>query len=1136
MGRYALLRRLGEGGMAEVWQAELQGPAGFRKPVALKFVHAQAHDELLIEEARLGALLRHPNVVQVYELDRADDGRWFIAMELVEGPTLAQLVRTAGALPPRALRDVARQVTAGLAHAHTLPHGGGLVHLDIKPQNLLVDREGVVKVADFGISRLSGSRPAGGGFGTPGYVAPESFEEEQPCDARADVFAVGVCLWFAAIGRTPLKTSAGVGAEMLAFTAQQRVRRSRRALHRVWPGLEEVVYRCLAPEPADRYPSARELRQALTALPRPQGADLLEVLDGQHAPTAVAATPGPTPARTASATPARLIGRDRELRAVAEALTPGAVVTVKGLGGLGKTRLARAAGERLEARGDTVGWASLSGASDELALLAAVGRALKVALEGTRDEVARQLDFAVASASGVLVLDGPDAASDALRPLLSGWRAHGSVAFLVTARSALGLDPETVLELGPLSEADGVALLRARAPHAVEDEALAARLVRMLDGIPLAIELAAARSALLSLRSLVERVERQRFRLLRDRASGAGLAEMLREAWSDLAPWDRAALLQLSVFQGSFPFDAAETVVDVSAWSEAPWPLDVIDGLWRRSLIRVRTSASGPVLSVYRTVGGFARTQLADTDAVRAAEEQHGRWMARLGSPEALVALRRPGARARLRALSRHLNDLLAASRSARARGDLSVAVDTALAVAALVELRGPHSLGLELLSELTQVPSLPRAGEVWLALGGLRSGVHVEGADEALERALACAQGDPNLRAAVQRRQAEGLLYAGDAAGAEERCRQALAAAEEGGDQAVRCDARRWLGVILRRQGRLKESAQACTEALEGYRLRGDVLGIGLALMSLANARSSQGDTPAAVRLTAQARAQFEAAGAVGLGLTAQVNHACYRMGSADREEVRVELEGALAEQRRRGLVGAVVHTHLILGNAAMASGDDARAAELYAAGAVLARQIGHFTDLGVLLNNLGDVYLQQRRWDEALEQLREAEGQAARGSSREWRILVRGNLGTALARTEGPAEGAAVLRQAIEDAEASGYRLLRAVFLAELSEVLCMEGRVGEAEPAARAAVEGLEQLHVPRELAKARAALARVAALSGGAVEAADLLSAVEARMGAHPSRELVARVEEVAALLADRATDGPAPPRRHTPNEP
>ena len=179
VGRYVLHGILGQGGMARVYRAELLGPAGFRKMVALKIVLPEGLDAthaeetaFLVREARLGGMLRHPHIVDIYELGTIE-GVPFISMELVDGPTLSDLISSHGPLPPSIGIQFGLQLAEALCVAHNLDVGHakcGVVHRDLKPGNILIDPNGLAKIADFGLADLTSQlqSPSGGKvFGTP---------------------------------------------------------------------------------------------------------------------------------------------------------------------------------------------------------------------------------------------------------------------------------------------------------------------------------------------------------------------------------------------------------------------------------------------------------------------------------------------------------------------------------------------------------------------------------------------------------------------------------------------------------------------------------------------------------------------------------------------------------------------------------------------------------------------------------------------------------------------------------------------------------------------------------------------------------------------------------------------------------
>jgi tRNA A-37 threonylcarbamoyl transferase component Bud32 len=284
-GRYRLLRVLGEGGMARVFEAELGGAEGFRKAVALKVVRGNETRRdpglrrALVREARLGGLLRHPGIVDTYDFGE-HDGQVYIAMELVRGQPLDDLLRARGSLPGDLVVHVARRVAEALEHAHAAEDGGEalhLVHRDLKPGNVLVGDDGSVKVADFGIAKaatLVGDTRTGETKGTPLYMSPEQLEGGA-LDGRSDLFALGAMIWEMALGER-LHQAGSLPALVLAtLRVDERLEEpgSLSPLERIVPGLGAVVAGCLRRDPAERYPSASavvaDLRAIEARLPPP---------------------------------------------------------------------------------------------------------------------------------------------------------------------------------------------------------------------------------------------------------------------------------------------------------------------------------------------------------------------------------------------------------------------------------------------------------------------------------------------------------------------------------------------------------------------------------------------------------------------------------------------------------------------------------------------------------------------------------------------------------------------------------------------------------------------------------------------------------------------------------------------------
>ena len=315
-GRYQIIRKLGSGGMANVYLADDQE---LGRRVAIKILDDRhARDDQFVErfrrEAQNAAGLSHPNIVSVYDRGEAE-GTYYIAMEYVEGRTLKELIVARGPSPLGIAIDYTRQILSALRFAHR----NGIVHRDIKPHNVIVDGEGRVKVMDFGIARAGAASQmteAGSIIGTAQYLSPEQ-ARGAPVDQTSDLYSTGIVLYELLTGTVPFNGETPVEIAMKHLSQVPAAPSTHRP--EIPRDLDYVALRALAKDPADRYHSAEEMDSDLERIARGIGVSaetaeaattVLSRTDVGEAATTVGAPPRPTrPAATTSTTSRRAAGR-----------------------------------------------------------------------------------------------------------------------------------------------------------------------------------------------------------------------------------------------------------------------------------------------------------------------------------------------------------------------------------------------------------------------------------------------------------------------------------------------------------------------------------------------------------------------------------------------------------------------------------------------------------------------------------------------------------------------------------------------------------------------------------------------------------------------------------------------------------
>ena len=956
-GHLEIEERVGAGAFGEVYRAR---DPRLDREVALKILGREAADPRaeVVREARLLARIRHPNVVTVHGADRID-GHVGIWTEFLHGQTLDRLLDERGVLDGRE----AALIGVDLCRALSAVHAAGIVHQDVKLSNVMRAEGGRIVLMDFGLGReWPPSERRRGSWrtlsGTPLFMAPEALRGEPP-DLRSDLYSLGVVLFALVTGALPVE------AATIDELRSKHAAGERRHARDLRPDLSEsfvgFLERALAPNPNDRHQTAGDAESdLLLCFGAPAHS---ESTGGKRAPGGAAdSVPHRLPPEVES-----FIGRESELGTLAERFERGArLVTLAGIGGIGKTRLAVRYAWENRARWPGGSWfCDLTEASTRDGIASAVGEAIGVPLR--TEDVTEQLGRALASRGRcLLILDNFEQIVAQAPETVGRWlELAPETRILVTSRERLQLPGEEVLAIEALPIDEGMDLFVERGrrlrPITLEShEATSVReVVRAVEGIPLAIELAAARLRVMTPAQIVARIS-ERFRLLAGAGSGrhSTLRAAIDSSWELLQPWEKAAFAQAAVFEGGFSLEAAEGVLDLGAWPKAPWIVDVLQSLVDKSLLRSwvleprgSNDASPPAMrfGMFVSLQDYARERLAEAgavpgggsgpEAVQRAEQRHGQWFARFGEQATIDALDLPSHIGR-RALAVEHENLIAACRRMVAQGNGPVAVKNCRAIWVVFQARGPFAPAVELGTTVLQLPLEPADRARMLSLLGQAK--HRWGRLDA-----ACA----DYEAAIAINRARGDRRS------------------EGANLSL-------LSSVLLNQGKMVETLAMRMSALELHRETGDRRREGILLGNLAISHHVLG------RLE-EANAELEAALVIAREIGDRhaegvvLGHlANLRMEQARRDEARGYFETAIAIHREVGnrYFEGVVRGNL--GTLCQEQGDLLEAHSHLEAALAIHREVGNRQAEGVVLGQLGNLSLAENRIAEARSRLSEGEG----------------------------------------------------------------------------------------------------------------------------------------------------------------
>ena len=976
LAQYELLRKVGSGAMGEVHQAH---DLDLDRTVAIKLLHATSAadpslNERFLREARSAAQLIHPHVALVYQVGR-HEGLTFIVMEWLDGGDLAHAVRQHGALPWRDALAAIRDAAAGLAAAHA----AGLVHRDIKPSNLMRNRAAQVKLVDFGLARLHASPSdlthGDGLLGTPAYLSPEQCAGEA-ATPQSDLYALACTAFHLLTARAPF-TASHVAAVLYAHL-HKPLPDPRAWAPDVPEAVVQVLQRAAAKEPAQRHPSAAALLADLDAVLR-GGAPAAVV---PALPPASDHTPAAPAAGNLGTDATSFIGRDRLSAEVVEQLRQARLLTLAGPGGTGKTRLALHAARRVAAAFPDGAWLvelapleSPTGRSRDDSSPSAIGGGplpspgrpmtatgagdaermvwgTVAALFGLRDDAGDDPDDPLlahlAGRALLIVLDNCEHLLQAAAALAQRVLAHAPrVRILATSRQPLGLPGELTLAVPPLAVADadaplaelaGVEAVRLFVERAAaarpgftlgpDNAAAVAQICRRLDGIPLAIELAAARAKVLAPVQIAARLD-DAFKLLTGGQRTVlprqqTLRALIDWSWNLLDEGERRLLARCSVFAGDFSLEAAEAVLadDVehatTATHGATVEIDVLDGLASlvdKSLLLAAERGGEMRYRLLETIRQYGAERLQAAGETEARQRRHAAFFRDLVC-SAVAELNGPGHDAAAARLLREHDNARAALDAVTAQRAFDIALPLARGLADYWFMHGALGDGVARLQRLIALDPPPGLALAQLIQPAGTLAMYLGLRDLArgwFERGLQMAREMTQERAsdALQARMLASLgalaVAGGDYPQARRWLEQALEQCARVGDQTNAAKAHNNLGIALSSMGDHDGAREHLLAALALHRASNRQVDLANGLLSLAELEQAAGASTEAQGLFESSLGIFASLGDEWSAAYARDGLGRCALDHGDVAGARRHFEAALDVLRSRGDKGAI-------------------------------------------------------------------------------------------------------------------------------------------------------------------------------------------------------------------------------------
>ncbi|HEV8660551.1 MAG TPA: protein kinase [Thermoanaerobaculia bacterium] len=942
LSHYRILRKLASGGMGDVHLAEDEI---LGRRVAIKVLPGEvANDPERLarfrREARAVSALNHPNILTIHEYGE-EAGRHFFVTEYINGSTLRELLTRDPTIEERLA------VAAGVASALSAAHGASVVHRDIKPDNIMITEAGAVKVLDFGLAKVIRGKPdeeistgAGRIVGTVPYMAPEQIRSQE-MDGGADVFSLGVTLFEMFEGRRPFD---GVTAHDIIATILTRDPPSPSQSKQISPALARLISSMLAKDSSDRPTSmqvVRELDQIRASLHRVTS---LEKTVTREIAASPESTPSNLPAEVTS-----LIGRDREVDAIRRLLRLDDVrlVTITGAGGSGKSRLAlRVAAQMQSDFAGGIWFVPLESVESAAMVPSAIAQTI-----GIRETAGQRPVTTVAERLRghrvLLVIDNLEHVIDCAPALASLLDSASGLKILGTSQIPLHIRAEHEYPLEPLEVPPpdarvanvrlnpAVALFVERARHVrpefelTDDNAEAvAEICRLVDGLPLAIELAAVRVKLLTPSALLHRLRDPIAFLVGGPRDLPLRQQTLRRTveWSVqlLSDSERRLFEQMAIFSGGATLDAVSQICEVDE--------ETVASLLDKSLLRREASQNPERVTMLGPVRVVAAETLASSGDRSALADRHLKFFAALGE-EIESILTGPGQPIALRRLDAEQNNIRAALTWSLTANQIADGLRLASTVWRFWEIRGLWREGRDMIDRL------------------LRASAHV---NTQLRRR--------GLYAAGVLADAEG-----DFGGSREYFEAMLQLCRVTGDAWGVADALNNVAIAALRVGAIADAEAMHNESLRLWRELDNHAAVALSLHNLANIERARGYMDKARSHYEESRESFRRIGDErGVALSLQ------RLGDIDRESGHLDSAAALYDESLRLFMRLSDHWNVAncmsdFGRLMHVKGDLHQAHELLEESLLIFREVGDRRSGATVLESLALLALDERQQERA-------------------------------------------------------------------------------------------------------------------------------------------------------------------------